>query len=155
VKSAPLIALLALLAFVSSSTVYAAGLTAEDYMEIEQLYAQYNIAIDSGDGEAYAATFTPDGVFNNFTGHDALVGFIKTWIGSMNGATRKHWNTNLRITGDGKTAEGSVYLMLLDISTRPASILTTATYADSLVKTDDGWRFTKRATKADTVPAAK
>ncbi|GAB1268054.1 hypothetical protein NBRC116493_13070 [Aurantivibrio infirmus] len=153
-KSAPFIAILALLTLVSISPAYAAGLTAEDYMEIEQLYAQYNIAIDSGDAEGYAATFTPDGVFNNFTGHDALVGFIERWVGSMNGLTRKHWNSNLRITGDGKTASGSVYLMLLDISTKPTSIMTTATYADSLVKTADGWRFSKRTTKADAVPAA-
>ena len=34
--------------------------------------------------------------------------------------------------------------MLVDFSTKPPSILTTATYTDSLVKTKDGWRFTKR-----------
>ena len=134
------------------SFVQADGLSAEDYMEIEQLYAQYNWAIDSGDAEAYAATFTADGMFNNFTGHDALVGFIQRWVESMNGGYRKHWNTNLRLTGDGKTANGSVYLMLLDTSVRPATVAMTATYTDSLVKTADGWRFTKRATKADAAP---
>jgi hypothetical protein len=44
--------------------------------------------------------------------------------------------------------------MLIDFSTKPASILTTATYTDSLVKTKDGWRFTKRTTKGDAAPAA-
>ena len=132
----------------------AGGLSAQDYFEIQQLYARYNIAIDSGDAEGWAATFTPDGVFNTSVGHDALVNFVNTWRAKLNGATRKHWNNNLQITGNGNEASGYVYLMLVDISTKPASILTTATYTDSLVKTKDGWRFTKRTTKGDTAPAA-
>jgi ketosteroid isomerase-like protein len=130
-------------------------LSAQDYQEIQQLYARYNVAIDTGDAEAYAATFTPDGVFNNFQGRDALIGFIKIWrSGRLNGANRRHWNTNLLITGDGKAASGSVYLMLLDVSTKPVSIAAVATYTDSLVKTADGWRFSKRTTHSDsTAPA--
>ena len=130
----------------------AGGLSAQDYFEIQQLYANYNTAIDSGDAEAWAATFTPDGVFNTFAGHDALVGFVKMWREKLSGATRKHWNNNLSITGDGKQASGHVYLMLVDVGSKPASIITTATYTDSLVKTKDGWRFAKRTTKADSVP---
>jgi hypothetical protein len=130
------------------------GLSAQDYVDIQQLYARYNIAIDSGDAEGWAATFTPDGVFNTFSGHDALVNFVKTWREKLNGATRKHWNTNLQITGNSKEASGYVYLMLVDFSTKPPSILTTGTYTDSLVKTKDGWRFSKRLTKGDSAPAA-
>jgi uncharacterized protein (TIGR02246 family) len=132
----------------------ASGLSAQDYFEIQQLYARYNIAIDSGDAEGWAATFTPDGVFNTFSGHDALVGFVKTWREKLNGATRKHWNNNLQITGTSREATASVYLILVDFSTKPPSILTTATYTDSLVKTKDGWRFTKRTTKGDSAPPA-
>lgn len=128
-------------------------LSPQDYQEIEQLYARYNVAIDTGDAEGYAATFTPDGVFNNFTGHDALVGFVKAWRDRLNGANRRHWNTNLLISGDGQTATGSVYLMLLDVSTKPVSIAAVATYTDSLVKTAGGWRFAKRATHSDGPPA--
>jgi hypothetical protein len=129
-------------------------LSAQDYFEIQQLYARYNIAIDSGDAEGWAATFTPDGVFNTSIGHDALVNFVKTWREKLNGATRKHWNNNLQITGNSREATASVYLMLVDISTKPPSILATATYSDSLVKTKDGWRFTKRTTKGDSPPPA-
>jgi hypothetical protein len=130
------------------------NLSAQDYMEIQQLYARYNVAIDSGDAEAYAATFTADGVFNNFTGHDALVGFIKIWRERLGGANRRHWNTNLLLSGDGRNATGSVYLMLLDLSTKPATIGSTATYTDTLVKTAEGWRFTKRTTHGDPPPAS-
>jgi SnoaL-like domain len=130
------------------------GLSAQDYFEIQQLYARYNIAIDNGDAEGWAATFTADGVFNTSVGHDALVNFVKTWREKLGGATRKHWNNNLLITGNSKEASGNVYLMLVDISTKPPSILATASYTDSLVKTKDGWRFTKRTTKGDSPPAA-
>lgn len=132
----------------------ASGLSAQDYFEIQQLYARYNIAIDSGDAEGWAATFTPDGVFNTSIGHDALVNFVKTWREKLNGATRKHWNNNLQLTGNSKEASGFLYLMLVDISTKPVSILGTASYTDSLIKTKDGWRFTKRTTKGDTVAPA-
>lgn len=138
----------------ASPSVQAADLTPKDYVEIEQLYAQYNISIDSGDAEGYANTFTPDGTFNRFVGHDALVDFVGTWREKMNGANRRHWNTNLRIMGTPEGANGSVYLMLLDVGTRPASIFSTGMYTDSLVKTKAGWRFKQRTTKGDAPPAA-
>ena len=132
----------------------ASPLSAQDYFEIQQLYARYNIAIDNGDAEGWAATFTPDGAFNTMVGHDALVGFVKMWREKLNGATRKHWNNNLQITGNSQEASAFVYLMLLDFSTKPATILTTGTYTDTLIKTKDGWRFTKRITKGDVAPAS-
>ncbi len=153
------ISMSALMAFFAAASLWsglscaAGALTAQDNFEIQQLYARYNNAIDSGDAEGWAATFTPDGVFNSMSGHDALVNFVKTWREKLGGATRKHWNTNLQITGDSKEATASVYLMLLDFGTKPVSIVGTGTYSDSLIKTKDGWRFTKRTTKGDVAPA--
>ena len=55
-------------------------LTTDDYIEIEQLYANYVRATDmggAGDGSDYAATFTSDGEFgdsNPMRGPDALKG---------------------------------------------------------------------------------
>ena len=129
-------------------------LTADDYIEIQQLYAQYNNAIDSGDAEGYAGTFVPDGVFNTFNGHDALVGFIHRWRDNMKGANMRHWNTNLTIVGSAEAASGSVYLLLVDVSVRPPVITTAAKYEDQLVKTPQGWRFKKRVTKAEGAPPA-
>lgn len=140
--------------FAGASWAATPPLSAQDNFEIQQLYARYNNAIDNGDAEGWAATFTPDGVFNTFSGHDALVGFVKTWREKLGGATRKHWNTNLQISGDSKEATASVYLMLVDFGTKPASILTTGMYSDNLIKTKDGWRFTKRITRGDVAPAA-
>lgn len=138
----------------TATAIQADPLSPQDYAEIQQLYAKYNHSIDGGDGAAYADTFTPDGVFNNMTGREALVKFVnETWRGRMNGAQRRHWNSNLLVTGDSKTAKGSVYLMLLDLSTKPASVMMTGTYTDELVKTPQGWRFTKRAVNRDAAPA--
>ncbi|HEY2529963.1 MAG TPA: nuclear transport factor 2 family protein [Xanthobacteraceae bacterium] len=149
-----LLALLAAGIMFAGTCAAASGLSAQDYFEIQQLYARYNNAIDSGDAEGWAATFTPDGVFNTFVGHDALINFIKMWREKLNGATRKHWNNNLQVTGNSKEASASVYLMLVDFGSKPPSVLATGNYTDSLVKTKDGWRFTKRTTKMDSAPTA-
>src|SRR3984893_17407289 len=104
-------------------------LSAQDFVEIQQLYTKYNWALDSGDAEGYASTFTPDGVFNNNVGHDAIVKFANTFHGGM-GTHVKHWNTNLMITPTAEGATGQVYLVLVDFGTKPASIATSANYSD-------------------------
>jgi hypothetical protein len=53
------------------------SLTAQDHIDIQQLYAAYNNAFDGGNAEAYAPLFTPDGTFNDIAGRDALVAFVK------------------------------------------------------------------------------
>lgn len=155
-KRATLATVLAMLTLGSATWVVAqqrnAKLTADDYIEIQQLYARYNNAIDSGDAEAYAATFVPDGTFNTFTGHDALVGFIHNWHDKMGGANRRHWNTNLTIMPAPDGASGSVYLLLVDVGARPPAIQAAAKYEDQLVKTSEGWRFKKRVTHNEGPP---
>ena len=81
------------------------ALSTQDYVEIQQLYARYATAIDTGDAAGWASTFTPDGIFNNNTrGHDALVQFVHDWRDKRNGANRRHWNANLVITPSAPTA---------------------------------------------------
>jgi SnoaL-like domain len=135
--------------------VEAANLTTQDLADIQQLYAKYNQVLDAGKAEAWADTFTPDGVFNKTNvGRDALITFAKGFY-EQGGGKRRHWNTNLVLTGTSEGADGSVYLMLWDVGNRPATILVTGIYEDKLVKTKDGWRFKSRAVNADTPrPAA-
>ena len=121
--------------------------TAQDYTEIDQLYARYNFAIDSGDAEGWADTFTSDGIFGgNTEGRAALVEFAKNFHKGQNGAAR-HWNTNLVVTPTAKGADGACYLMLWNTSDRPATITVSAIYRDKLVKTANGWRFKSRITE--------
>jgi hypothetical protein len=70
----------------------------------------------------------------------------------MNGGNRRHWNTNLRIEPSKDGASASVFLMLVDVSTK--GIVATGMYNDTLVKTASGWRFKTRQTKMDAPPAA-
>ena len=134
-----------------TSIAWADGLSTQDYIDIEQLYSTYNHAIDSGDAEAWAGTFTADGAFNQFTGHDALVGFINGWK-EKGGGNRRHWNTNLRIVPSKDGASASVFLMLVDVTTK--AIVATGMYDDTLIKTANGWRFKTRKTKIDAAPPA-
>jgi hypothetical protein len=129
------------------------SLTPQDHYEIHQLYARYNAAIDKGDAEAWASTFTADGVFGNSKGHDALVQFIHEWREKRDGANRRHWNSNLLITpaADGN-ATGSVYLMLLNTGVTPPAIALSAMYEDVLVRTGQGWRFKSRSVRPDLAP---
>ncbi|HYM35759.1 MAG TPA: nuclear transport factor 2 family protein [Steroidobacteraceae bacterium] len=128
----------------------AKDLTAQDIVEIQTLYAKYNQVLDAGKAEAWADTFTPDGVFNKTNvGRDALITFAKNFY-DQGGGKRRHWNTNLVLTGTSDGADGSVYLTLWDVGNRPATILVTGIYEDKLVKTKDGWRFKTRVVNPDT-----
>ena len=44
------------------------SLTTSDRVEITELVSRYNQAIDSGDHETWASTFTADGTFNSKSG---------------------------------------------------------------------------------------
>jgi hypothetical protein len=144
----------ALLLFGASQFAAAQTLSTADYIEIEQLYAKYNHAIDSGNANGWADTFTPDGVFRNTTtGRDALVKFVENFAKSSRGGFR-HWNSNLTVVGTPEGADGSVYLMLWNVGVKPQAIVTTGTYIDKLVKTPAGWRFKSRDIKGDAPPPA-
>jgi actinorhodin biosynthesis protein ActVIA len=134
----------------AAETGAAAKLTADDYIEIQQLYAGYAHALDRGEGERFAATFVLDGEFTGgrgpgrgseartpLKGKDALL-----QMGSRGGL--RHFNANLVITPTPEGAKGSVYLLLFNARNIPATIVETAIYDDTLVKTPQGWRFKSR-----------
>lgn len=123
-----------------------------DQLAIQQLYARYNHAIDSGNGSGWAECFTPDGTFasatGTFTGSEQLKGFGDAF------ATRikaRHWTNNLVVEGDGDGATGTCYLMLLRLGNQenPTGILTTAIYKDKLTRAGGGWKFTSREVVGD------
>jgi hypothetical protein len=133
----------------------ASKLTADDYIEIQQLYANYAHALDKGEGERFAATFVLDGEFTGGRGpgrgsevrdpiksKDALLA-----MGSRGGL--RHFNANLVITPTPEGVKGSVYLLLFNARSIPATIVETAIYEDTLVKTQQGWKFKKRVVWRD------
>lgn len=126
----------------------AQSLTAQDYAEITQLYHTYVHAIDSGDAETWADTFTADGVFGNATGRDALVAFAEGFHAQQQGYAR-HWNGGIKITPTAEGADGRCYLILYNVGSRPPTVTVTGVYIDTLVRTSDGWRFQTRRVEAD------
>ncbi len=121
-------------------------LDATDVVAIQQLYAAYNVAADRGDGKAFAGCFTSDGVLDAGgicpEGSDALAEFA-SGIPAMAPGTR-HIATNVLVEGDGDSATGQAYLMLLNTTASPIVVAGTGRYEDRLLRLDDRWRFTAR-----------
>jgi hypothetical protein len=82
------------------------------------------------------------------------VQFVHDWRANRNGADRRHWYTNMMLAPSAGGAHGSVYMMLLDVGTRPPAPVNSYRYDDVLVKTASGWRFQSRVLKSDLPPAA-
>ena len=129
-------------------------LSVEDRLVIQELYARYCWAMDTGDPDALVATYTPTGVFSPPTnlvviGHDAL----RKWaIGRaafrLTEATTngQHWNANLVLEGDGQSARGRCYFMRIMHTREPMSVVFDASgwYEDELRKVDGAWKFQSR-----------
>jgi hypothetical protein len=131
----------------------AMGLSVEDQLAIQQLYARYNHAIDSGDIGRWVACFTPDAVFTSpagtYTGSAEIEGFARWYTPLMQA---RHWTNNLVLEGDGTSARGSCYLVLFRLTpgeTPPAAIYATGIYRDDLRKLATGWAFSSRVATFD------
>jgi hypothetical protein len=148
-------AIASVFALFAAASAFAEIPSTKEMIDIQMLYAQYNQALDAGNAEAWADTFTPDGVFNKTNvGRAALITFAKNFY-AQGGGFRRHWNTNLVLKDTSEGIDGSVYLTLWDVGNRPATIVVTGIYEDKLVKTKDGWRFKSRTVKPDPArPAA-
>lgn len=130
-------------------------LTVEDRLDIQDLLARYNQAIDGGDGEAWAETFAPDGIFHSdrrgtHQGRETLAAFARER--HADGGPRRHWTNNVVIEGDGDEATMRVYLLMLSVDGAP-ELMGTARYEDQLRRIDGAWKFVRRDITTD-VPVA-
>ncbi len=120
----------------------------EDRDEILQLLYAYNHAIDGGEPERWAGTFTEDGALDVagrvFSGRQELV----TFAAGVHGMRHIMANPLVEVAGDTATVRAYV---LVFRGTSPSVI---GTYADDLVRTPGGWRFTRRVFTPDTWDAA-
>ena len=126
----------------------AAGLTADDYIQIQQLVARYAYALDQNpdNGASYAGLFTADAVFRQprTEGHANLA---KLATSAPHGPRyTRHFLTNhvIEPTPDGVT--GKQYLVVVDIGEngQPSSIFLGGHYEDLYARTAEGWRFKTR-----------
>ena len=114
----------------------------EDAEAIRTLDAAYCRFLDDGNWPALVELFTPDGTFNGLsvvTGRDALLAFFS---GLADGGLTAFWHhvSNLEITVDGDIAHvGSLLWQPCVVDGVPH--VAAGRYADRLVRTDDGWRY--------------
>ena len=122
------------------------ALSTDDLIQINQLYARYDTAIDTGDGEAFAGCFVAEGLFNpghgdTLEGREAIAGFAVDTHKNL--PLMRHNATNIVIDGDGDAAQGSAFLIGY-LAGAEYKVIVTGRYRDQLTRTADGWRFTDR-----------
>lgn len=122
------------------------ALTSADKVEIIELAARYSHAIDHLEAEAYAGVFTEDGELYaegklRARGRAALMENIRKAAAA--GLTRRHWNCNAVIDGDGDSARLRLYIMAVDYS-RSLTPYLMGEYDDTLVKANGRWKFKVR-----------
>ena len=133
----------------------APALSANDYLEIDQLVYKYGWALDSGDnnGFAYADLYAPDGIFTgtnqgpsgrSYQGRENLAALARgPQLGPLHVS---HLTTNVIVTPTPGGAVGRVYVAIFDQggAGKPPGAGHGGFYDDVYVKTPEGWRFQHR-----------
>lgn len=128
------------------------SLSTDDVIAIQLLTARYNFAVDSCDGEAFAACFTPEGRFFNgdallAEGHAALSAFAASLVER---APMRHVTTSILPDGDGATATCRMYCHLFSNSPeRGFHLMIQGVYLDRLARMRGEWLFVERRFEAD------
>ncbi|HEU4688076.1 MAG TPA: nuclear transport factor 2 family protein [Vicinamibacterales bacterium] len=124
------------------------ALTAQDYIDIQQLVSSYAYGLDGNtdNGESYANLFAPGAVFGRprTEGHANLAALANT---QPRGAMYvRHFITNHVIEPAPGGAIGKEYAVIIDIgeSGNPSGIALGGRYDDEYVKTPQGWKFKSR-----------
>lgn len=143
------------------------GLTAEDRIDIQELLARRAHAADYADADAWAATFTDDGVLQQpdvvldlpggasemqtkVEGTEQLREFIAASFPNIIGL--RHWLGNVVTEAAGDGAVAYSYFNVVDTGKGAASVVT-GRYTDTLRRTDDGWKTAHLKVEMDPAPA--
>jgi hypothetical protein len=121
------------------------SLTLQDYNEIQQLYARYAHGIDTHaeDGQAYANTYTDDGVLDvgvrKYEGRAALINLAKP----PGDPTLVHVVSNVAIepSPEGARVVANMAQLTLGEKGKPPVLRGIGRYEDVVVRTPNGWRF--------------
>jgi actinorhodin biosynthesis protein ActVIA len=139
--------------------------TTDDYVLVLSFLARQARALDAADAEAFAATFTTDGVLRHASRQDALRGpaaiteATRAAAAAHAEATHRHWFDQLVV--DPGPAEGTLlvsYYALTSLVDRQGGVrfLPSCVVEDELHRTADGGLLVRDrlVTRDDLVPAA-
>jgi hypothetical protein len=129
------------------------GLSADDRLDILDVLARYNWALDTDDAEAFADTFAADGRAvmpgRTYQGRAELVEMINGLRARREAGGERnvfHVPVNIVIESVG---EGRARLVTALLGPRVGeggvAVIKHGWYDDELVKTERGWRFDRRA----------
>jgi ketosteroid isomerase-like protein len=120
-----------------------------DEYAIQQTINRYSVGASRGDWDQVVATFTPDGVWEvpvhsvKFEGREAIRGGLKHFAGPMDYIVQSNSPGVIEVRGDTATAD-SVIRECGKFTGQDAALEILGHYRDTLVRTAEGWRFTKR-----------
>jgi 3-phenylpropionate/cinnamic acid dioxygenase small subunit len=132
------------------------GLSHADRLEIAELVARYNYAVDFGDVDVWMACFTEDGSFesgprpsSSVQGAEALSAYAERVAARAGGM--RHWTNNSVIEGDGDEATHRMYLAVFGVASKNEAprLLITGSYDDRLVRSEGVWKFHQRRVTFD------
>ena len=124
-------------------------LSGTDYEEIRELYARYNQGSDFRDAELFLSAFAEDAIMTR-EGRD-IVGMAglradreRRYQGETGDVGRRHVNGSFIIQPTKEGASSQAYYILLDVTTRPPTMIGSGYYEDTFVRTPLGWRINHR-----------
>ncbi len=126
----------------------------KDHLEILDLISEYSRSFDSGDLEAFANLFTPDGSLATPVGTGTTRTEIREWARARwellrkQGVSPRHFQTNTLLTRTGPDeVRGTTQLLLIWLSsdTGAAELKGVARYDDEFRNTSEGWRIHRRS----------
>lgn len=126
--------------------------TAADRILIDELFARYAWAIDTGDVDAFAELFVPGAAIEDtvvkrrFDGPDGPRAFATYFRDRVVFPGRQHWVGQAVMTMvDDDTCHVRSFGMASHLYPTGANYLTyLGSYADEVVRTDEGWKFRQR-----------
>jgi len=125
--------------------------TPEDFVEISQLFSQYDYTIDNGDGPGWAENFTADGVFQDPSwcakGREQLIGVVGR--DKRIGKDQEHHHVPamgpiVYQDRDHATIHSTVMVVRETGFGKTGGIMVTGTYDDVLVRQNGRWLFKHR-----------